>query len=151
MSKSRLRNLFMIAIWVIVAIGFSVTLFISGGPATYTDDTHRRLIGGVFLALGVFGSPLMRLLTRSKPDAEHVDRDERDDQIHARATNIGLIVVVVFVFLGSITLWDAYQDRGSVPVGWMWVMAYSTLILSHLAPALVSLILDIGAFRHAEG
>lgn len=150
MSKPRLRNLLTIAIWIVVAVGFSVTVFTSGGPATYADDTNRRLIGGVFLAFGVFGMPLMRLLTRSKPDAEHVDRDERDEQIEAKATNIGVIAVVTFVFLGSIALWDAYQDPGCVPVGWMWVLAYSTLILSHLAPAFVCLALDLGTTRHAE-
>jgi len=150
MSKSRFRNLLVIAIWVVVAIGFSATVFTSGGPATYADDAHRRLVGGVFLAFGVFGMPLLRLLTRSKPGAEHVDRDERDEQIDVRATNIGVIAVVTFVFLGSIALCDGYQDAGCVPVGWMWVMAYTTLILSHLAPAVVSLALDLGALRHAD-
>jgi len=151
MSKSRLQNLLTIAIWAVVTVGFSATVFTSGGPATYAEDTHRRLIGGVFLAFGVFGMPLLRLLTRSKPDAAHVERDERDEHIDAKATNIGIIAVVAFVFLGSIALWDAHQDPGCVPVGWMWVMAYSTLILSHLAPALVALVLDLGAVRHAEG
>ncbi len=150
MSKSRLRNLLVIVIWVVAAAGFSATVLTSGGPATYADDASRRIIGGVFLAFGIFGTPLVRLLTRSKPDAGRVDRDERDEWIDAKATNIGMIAVAMFVFLGSIALWDTYQDAGCVPVGWMWVMAYSTLILSHLAPALVSLFLDIGAFRHAE-
>jgi hypothetical protein len=117
-----------IALWVVVAIGFSATVFTAGGPVTYADDALRRIVGGAFLALGIFGTPLLRLLTRSKPNAERVERDERDEWIDAKAT-----------------------DAGCVPVGWMWVMAYSTLILSHLGPALVSLFLDAGAFRHAEG
>jgi hypothetical protein len=73
MSKYHLQNLIAIAIWVVVAIGFLVTAFSSGGPATYADDSQRRLIGGVFLAFGIFGNPLMRLLTRSKPNAGQVD------------------------------------------------------------------------------
>ena len=151
MTKSRLQNLFAIAIWVVVAVGFAVTAFSNGGPATYADDSQRRLIGGIFLAFGIFGNPLMRLLTRSKPNADQVDRDERDEQIAAKATNTGLIAVVLFVFLGSIALWESYQGPGCVPVGWMWILAYSTLILSHLIPGLISLGLDLGVFRHAKG
>ena len=150
MSKSRFRNLLVIVIWVFTAAGFTVTVLTSGGPATYADDAARRIVGGVFLAFGIFGTPILRLLTRNKHDAAQVDRDERDERIDAKATNLGMIAVAMFVFLGSIALWDTYQDAGCVPVGWMWVMAYSTLILSHLAPAIVSLVLDIGAFRHAE-
>jgi hypothetical protein len=92
----------------------------------------------------------MRLLTRGKAGSESVVRDERDERIETKATGIGIITVVTLVFLGSIALWDAYQEPGCVPVGWMWVMAYATLILSHLAPAVVSLALDFGATRHAE-
>jgi fatty acid desaturase len=80
-----------------------------------------------------------------------VTRDERDESIDARATRIGIIAVVILVFLGSIALWDAYQEPGCVPVGWMWVLAYSTLILSHLAPAFVSLAVDMGVIRHGQG
>lgn len=150
MPKSRLLNLLMIAIWVVVAVGFAATVFTAGGPATYTDDARRRVIGAVFLAIGIFGMPLLRWLFRSRPDAEHVERDERDERIDAKATSIGMIAVALFVFLGNITLWEAFQNPGCVPVGWMWVMAYSTLILAHLAPALVSFVFDLGAFHHAE-
>ncbi|MCK4776111.1 MAG: DUF2178 domain-containing protein [Candidatus Krumholzibacteria bacterium] len=151
MTQSRLRNLLALAIWLVVAVGFAITVFSSGGPATYADDSQRRIVGAVFLAAGIFGTPLMRLLTRSKSDSNHVARDERDKGIDARATRIGIITVVTLVFLGSIALWEAYQEPGCVPVGWMWVLAYSTLILSHLAPAVVSLALDLGAMRHAKG
>ena len=151
MAQSRLQNLLALAIWLVVAVGFAITVFSSGGPATYADDSQRRIVGGVFLAAGIFGTPLMRLLTRSKSDSNHVPRDERDEGIDARATRIGIITVVTLVFLGSIALWDTYHEPGCVPVGWMWVLAYSTLILSHLAPAVVSLALDLGSMRHAEG
>ena len=49
MTKSRLQNLFTIAIWLVAAVGFAATVFTSGGPATYADDGQRRLIGAVFL------------------------------------------------------------------------------------------------------
>jgi hypothetical protein len=151
MNQSRLRNVLTLIIWLITATGFIYTVFSAGGPATYADDAQRRVIGAAFLAFGFFGTPLMRLLTRKRSDSGLVHRDERDEGIDARATRIGMIAVVMLVFLGSIALWDAYQEPGSVPVGWMWILAYSTLILSHLVPAAVSLAMDIGATRNAEG
>ncbi|MCK4306276.1 MAG: DUF2178 domain-containing protein [Candidatus Eisenbacteria sp.] len=151
MTQARLRNLLALAIWVIVAVGFAMTVFASGGPATYADDSQRRVIGAVFLAIGIFGTPLARLLTRGKAQAGHVHRDERDEWIDAKATSIGMIAVVMLVFLGGIALWEAYQDPGCVPVGWMWVVAYATLILAHLAPAAIALAFDLGVLRRAEG
>jgi peptidoglycan/LPS O-acetylase OafA/YrhL len=148
MTRSRLRSLLTLIVWLLVAIGFAWTVFSDGGSATYADDTRRRLLGGAVLAAGIFGTPLMRLLTRRGSPADRVDRDERDEEIEARATRIGLVSVVTLVFLGAIALWDSHQEPGCVPVGWMWVLAYATLILSHLAPAAVSL--DRGAPRHAE-
>ncbi len=150
MTQSRLRNILTLIIWLVVAVGFVYTVFSSGGPSTYASDSKRRIIGGVFLAIGIFGTPLMRLFTRKKTDSGRVHRDERDERIDARATRIGIITVVTLVFLGSIALWDTYQEPGCVPVGWMWVLAYSTLILSHLVLAAVSLALDIGATRNVE-
>ena len=149
MTQSRLRILLALAIWLICAIGFSATVVSQGGPATYADDSARRVIGAAFLAFGIFGAPVMRLLTRGKPGAGSTPRDERDERIGAKATNIGMIVVALVVFAGSIALWETYRDAGCVPVGWMWVMAYATLILSNLAPAIVGLALDLGVLRSA--
>ncbi len=150
MTQSRLRNILTLIIWLVVAVGFVYTVFSSGGPSTYAEDSQRRVVGGVFLAIGIFGTPLMRLFTRKKTDSGRVQRDERDERIDARATRIGIIAVVALVFLGSIALWDVYQEPGCVPVGWMWVLAYATLILSHLVPTIVSIALDVGVTRHVE-
>jgi hypothetical protein len=150
MTQGRKRALLILAIWGVVAAGFAATAFSSGGPATYADDVNRRLIGAAFLACGFFGTPLMLFLTRGKADAEHVVHDERDETIGRKATHIGLIVVLVFVFLTCIALWDSYRDAGCVPVGWMWILAYSSAILTYLVPATASLLLDAGVFGRAQ-
>ena len=147
MTQPRLRNLLALAIWLICAIGFCWTVFSHGGPATYADDSARKVIGAVFLAFGIFGAPLMRLFTRRGSGDGGTHHDERDDLIAAKSCQVGLIVVGILVFCGSIALWEVYQEAGSVPVGWMWVMAYSTLIVTNLAPLTISLILDIGGMR----
>jgi hypothetical protein len=144
MSQARLRSLLAAGIWTVVSIGFGATVLVDGGPATYADDPPRRLVGAIFLAAGIFGNPLMRFLTRSKPGAARVFQDERDEKLGAKATSFGLVVVAMGVFLANIALWDGYEEAGSVPVGWMWILAYGTLILTHLVPALAFLALDLG-------
>ena len=151
MTQGRRRTLWTLAIWSVVAIGFGVTVFAYGGPETYVEGQTRRLIGAVFLAIGFFGTPLMLFLTRTRPGATHVASDERDERISQKATMIGLVVVLLYVFLTSIGLWEAYSDTGAVPVGWMWFLAYSTAILAYLAPATAALVLDLGMMDRAEG
>jgi hypothetical protein len=151
MNQGRRRTLWTLAIWSVVAIGFGVTVFAYGGPATYVEGQTRRLVGAVFLAIGFFGTPLMLFLTRARPGSAHVASDERDERISHRATMIGLVVVLLYVFLTCIGLWEAYSDAGAVPVGWMWFLAYSTAILSYLGPATAALMLDFGMLRRAEG
>jgi hypothetical protein len=151
MSQSQLRTLLTVIIWIVVAAGFGATVLANGGPATYADDSPRRVVGGIFLAAGLLGTPLMRLLTRKMTGAGAIGSDERDEEIAAKATRAGLVVVVALVFAGTIALWEVYQVPGSVPVGWMWVIAYSTWTLSYLVPAAISLGLYLGTMRNAEG
>jgi hypothetical protein len=133
-----------------VAIGFGISFFISGGAETYPDDEQRRLIGGILLACGFFGSPVMMWLTRARKGATRMVTDERDDNIGRRAANGAMVVVLVYVFLSCIVLWESYDVQGAVPVGWMWFLAYSTAALSYLAPAAGFLILDYRMARHGE-
>jgi hypothetical protein len=134
----------------VVAIGFVVTFFMSGGAETYPDDAQRRLIGAIFLACGFFGSPVMLYLTRARKGAGRLVSDERDDSIGRRAANGAMVVVLVYVFLTCIVLWESYDGQGAVPVGWMWFLAYSTAALSYLAPATAFLILDYRMVHHGE-
>lgn len=111
----------------------------------------RRVVGAIFLAIGIFGTPALLYLTRKTVIDGRVVADERDEQVARRATQAGLVCVLVYVFLTCIALWDRYQPEGAVPAGWMWVLAYSTLILAYIAPAAASLFLHLGIGSHAEG
>lgn len=107
------------------------------------------MLGGAFLALGFFGTPLMRWWTRGR--SGQIVADERDESIGRQAVTVGMVVVLLYVFALSIVLWERHADSGCVPVGWMWFMAYSTATLGYLTPALVTLLLDFGIVDRAEG
>ena len=56
----------------------------------------------------------------------------------------------VYVFVLSIGLWEAYHDRGLVPEGWMWFLAYTSTFLGMFTHAMATLILDARGGGHGQ-
>lgn len=141
MNHARLNALLSLVFWSICGIGFFLTLLADGGPGALAEDAPRRLAGAIFLGFGLLVTPLARWLIRRRHPAGQILVDERDERIQGKALMVALIVVVMAVFLTAISLWELHQDTGQVPVGWMWTIAYGTLILANVvAPGLVLLI-----------
>jgi hypothetical protein len=68
--------------------------------------------------------------------------DERDVRVVLQAGQATLIIVMVGIFAFTMGLWIAYEGVGAVPVGWMWFLAYGSVILTSLAFAVSTLVLD---------
>jgi hypothetical protein len=153
MTQLRRRALWIVAIWTVVAVGFLWTFFAGSGAESFAEDSRRIATGSVFLAFGVLGTPVMLTLTRMRSGGEHIIFDERDERLARRANPIGMTIVAMYVFLACIVLWDAYREAGAVPVGWMWFLAYTTMIFTYLSTAIVQLVLDlasVGSFIDGE-
>jgi len=41
-------------------------------------------------------------------------------------------------------LWEAYREAGAVPVGWMWFLAYGTVIATFVVHSLATLVVNGG-------
>jgi hypothetical protein len=68
--------------------------------------------------------------------------DERDLQVAAQAGQTTLVVVLVVIYAFTVGLWTLFEGAGVVPVGWMWFLAYASVILASLTNALAVLVLD---------
>ena len=141
MTQTKIRARFGLVIWGTVAVGFGLVFFLSGGAASYADDSIRMLIAAVILGAGFIGYVSMLYLTREKEDDKALIRDERDLEIARQANEIALVAVLVFVFSVSITLFLIYETAGNLPVGWMWFLAYATACFGLLAQAVATLVL----------
>jgi hypothetical protein len=97
------------------------------------------LVAAVILGSGFIGYLCMIYLTREKSNGKDLIRDERDLEIARQANEIALIAVQVFVFVVCITLFLGYETAGSLPVGWMWFLAYATACFGLLAQAVATL------------
>jgi len=139
MTQTKIRARNQLGIWGLVAAAFGLVFFLGGGAATYADDSIRMLVAALILAAGFIGYFSMLYLTREKSNGKALIRDERDLEIARQANEIALVAVLVFVFTVCIALFLSYETAGSLPVGWMWFLAYITACFGLLAQAMATL------------
>lgn len=146
LSQTRLRSWWAAVIWGVAGLVFAIGFFAEGGPATYADDRFRIVVGAAAIA-GAYGAYLLALwATGARGDSAATD--ERDAQVVARASRATLVIVLVGVFALSVGLWEAYRSEGSVPVGWLWFLAYGTVIATFVVHSLATLIVDARTGGH---
>lgn len=147
MSQTRKRALFGAVIWAVAGTGFLATFFAGGGAGGFHADSGRHLAGAVALAFGFLGYWLVLWLTRQRKGGPRL-ADERDLRVVALAGQTTLVVVLVGIFATSIVLWTAHESEGVVPVGWMWFLAYGSVILASVTFAVTTLVLDTRTQGH---
>ncbi|UCF04726.1 MAG: DUF2178 domain-containing protein [bacterium] len=145
------RALLSALIWGIVAAGFLVCFLSGYGPSAFIEGNPRRNIGAAFLAAGILSYTLLLYFTKKRRKARPVLVDERDQTLSRKASEGAFFVLALFVFLFSIALHDAFRDKGSVPIGWLWSLAYSSWILAYLSQAVIALIFYSRMSSHGEG
>ncbi len=141
MSQMRRRAWLSAVIWALAAIGFCLTFFAWGGPREFASDSIRHAVGAGAVGFGFAAYWTVLWLTRQREGAP-LAFDERDAWIVARANQSTLVVVLVGIFALVIGLWTAYEASGEVPVGWMWFVAYGSVILASVVSPVITLILD---------
>jgi len=129
------------AVWSIAAVVFAVAFFAGGGSTEFGADRGRHLLSALTVALAYGGYWVMVWITRRRAGGVRAV-DERDVHVVARAGQTTLIVVLVSVYVVAIGLWTVYEESGSVPVGWMWFLAYGIIILAFLAYAISTIVVD---------
>lgn len=150
MTQARKRAVFTFLIWGSVMAAFSVIFFLGGGPERYALEKWRRVAGAAIIAGGYLFYGLMNFLTRTRPGGD-VGRDERDEETRRHANSVAFIVVLIYVFVLAIFLWERHQVGGFVPVGWMWFLAYSTSFAAFISSSVIALILESKASGHGQG
>jgi hypothetical protein len=140
-GPTRTRVWLTAAIWMAAGVGFLWAFFAGGGPGNFPTDSLRHLAGAVALGLGFVGYWLVLWFTRQREGAPP-SFDERDVAVVARANQVTLVVVLVGVFALAIGLWLEYEPAGEVPAGWMWLLAYGSVILAFVTSSVATLVLD---------
>ncbi len=140
MNRNQKRSLYTLLIWSVVAIVFIPLFFINGGPITWGIDKTRFIVSTSFLLAGYISFFTMLALTRRKKTGD-IERDERDILISRKATEISLIIVMVYIFFTCLILYNLYENTNSVPRGWMWFLAYTSIFTVYISNSAINLIL----------
>lgn len=140
MSQTRLRAWLAAVVWITACAGFLAAFFSGGGPAGFAADSGRHLMAACAIGFGFLAYWSGLWFTRER--GGRVLIDERDLMVSTRASQATLVVVLVSVFALSVSLWTVYEAAGSVPVGWLWFIAYGTMFIGLITNSVAVLILD---------
>lgn len=140
MSQTRLRAWLATVVWTLAGVGFFLAFFSGGGAAEFDTDSGRHLLAAGAIGFGFLAYWGGLWLTRGRGD--QILADERDFQVVARASQATLIVVLIVVFSISVALWTIYEADGVLAVGWMWFLAYASMLVGLVTNAVTVLILD---------
>lgn len=141
MSLARKLAIISSVAWLLIGIASTLLIIGNGveGLSSPSGDCTRSILATIILPGYLIGFALI-WWTRKGQRAGEID--ERDKKVESRATEIAIVIVLLSFFLLSIGLYEAYLDRGAVPVGWLYIMAYGTIVwVSFLHPVL-RLIID---------
>ena len=151
MTGLQKRSFYDFIISVVFLTGLTVLFFSGGGAETYVQDTTRKILVAVLLALGYLLLFLVMFLVRLKSKDKTTLMDERDERIARQALGTAFIVFAIYVFLMCISLYEIYNRSEVMPVGWMWFLAYSSGFIAILSRAIITLVLYKRMSGHGEG
>jgi uncharacterized membrane protein len=149
MTQLKKRALYTIAIWGALMLPFVILFFAGGGPERYLDERWRRVLVGGTIAAAFLLYAVMLYFTRKRPG--EIASDERDIAIRGKANEIAFTVVLLYVFLVSIALFEHYRPGGSVPAGWMWFLAYSTVFSAYVTSSACILVMESRSAARGKG
>jgi hypothetical protein len=150
MTQSTERAKWQVMIWSIVLAAFMVLFFCGGGPGGFAHDRARIVAVAILFAAGYGAFYVMLGLTRKKRECR-LNRDERDEMLESRAAGVTLAIILAYVYLLCFALWAYFQDGGSVPAGWLWFLAYSTMFLGMIVHGIFILLLAAGKVGYGKG
>ena len=140
MSQTRFRAWLATVVWTLSGVGFFIAFFSGGGAAEFDTDSGRHLMAAGAIGFGFLAYWGGLWLTRGR--GNQIVADERDFQVVARASQATLIVVLIAVFSFSVALWTIHEADGVLAVGWMWFLAYGSMLVGLITNAVTVLILD---------
>lgn len=139
MSIKMKQTLVHLFLWTVVLILF-ITVFLSEGTiANWGDNRVKTIMFAVIVFIGFGGDTLTRAIFKKRKGK--IIKDERDDSISLRSMTISAIITFIYIFIVAISLYTKYENSGSVPVAWVWFMAYSMVMVVNITCSATAFIL----------
>lgn len=143
--SNRARSILVVIDWTSILILFSILFFQGEGPTEWGMDPSRRFLSALCLAAGYIGFYVIQWRTRRNK------QDEREVLINLKASQVGMVVVLIYVFLFCISLYTYYEKVSVMPSSWLWFLAYSTVSLAYIANSAFYLLFDRIGVGYGKG
>ena len=131
-----------LAIGVLWAAAIAVVFITKGGVTAFNEDaSFRLLIDALYVGWLVVYALLMKsLLSLRRSGKDKVAVDERDRAILDRAPLIQLWAVIISLVAWTIGLTEIYHRDGQVPVTYMYLIFFSSIVIGTVSQSLGILI-----------
>ncbi len=132
MAPLQKRALYSFIIGLILTLAVTVFLVSQGDITAFDTNLNLRLA----LYAAVIGVPLVYLILISITLRKPAQVDERDRLIIERSSRFQWLAIVFSLVAWTITLTEIYRDSGQIPVIFLNLIFFSTLIISSLSQSL---------------
>lgn len=129
-------NVFHLMLWSVVAAGFLAVFLGFNAIANWGDNALKTVLLALLFVIGFGGDFLLR---RRFKDAG--DDAVGYEALRLKAMEISYILSLLYVFLAAISIYTRYEASGLVPVGWLWFLAYSLILVVHISASCAILFL----------
>jgi uncharacterized membrane protein YbjE (DUF340 family) len=131
MSSKLKASIINLILWCIVAIGMLYIFFGREALSDWGDNQNKTLLLALLFVVGYSGQLIIGLKYRDRKNK--VMKDERDLSIQNKAMSASFITTLLYIFLITISLYTKFEQAGSVPVGWLWFIAYSLVVVANIS------------------
>lgn len=130
MSARLKASIINLILWSIVAIGLLYVFFGRDALSDWGDNRNKTLLLALLFVVGYSGQIITSFMFRDKKNK--IVKDERDLAIQNKAMSASFITSLMYIFLITISLYTKFEKAGSVPVGWLWFIAYTLVIVANV-------------------
>lgn len=153
MTQLKKRAVWALLIWSAALVAMFIIFFTGGGPAAFLEGDQKVTLTRVAITGGFLLYFIMLTLTRSR-SKETIFKDERDEQTARRAYTISFHALLYYTFLfGTFLYWyyRLHKATVSMPVGWVWILAISSMCVGFISNAAATLIIDARTSGNGQG
>ena len=130
MKRNMKLTVIHLIVWSSVAILFCLIFFNGRTIQEWGDNQTKTILLALLFVLG-FGTDLVIRIILSKE--KDVNLGENQDLIvQLKSLTFVFISVLIYTFVATIILYVIYEKVGMVPVGWLWFIAYSLIIVANI-------------------
>ena len=135
MAPLQKRAIYILSASIVLTIILVVVFIIKGGVAGFERDSlFRIIIDMLFIGVLALNLALMpSIIKKFKSRKNEVLLDERDFSIMIKTPTIQLWAVIISLLAWVIVLTEIYWNKGQVPISYLNIIFFSTMIISSIS------------------